>query len=70
MLKAHVFALLLAVFGVTSLAGCDTNDGPVESAGERVDDAYENTKDGVKDAADNAGDAIDDACDEATDGNC
>lgn len=63
MLKAHVFALLLAVFGVTSLAGCDTNDGPVESAGERVDNAYEKTKDGVKDAAD-------DACDNLTDGDC
>ncbi len=69
-MKAHVLALLLAVFGATSLVGCDANDGPVESAGESVDNAYEKTKDGVKDAADNAGDALDDACDKATDGNC
>ncbi|HSX85243.1 MAG TPA: hypothetical protein VLE50_07530 [Cellvibrio sp.] len=62
MLKAHVFALLLAVFGVTALSGCD-NDGPMENAGERADDAYENTKDSVEDAADDAGDAIDDATD-------
>lgn len=63
MLKAHVFALLLAALGATSLVGCDANDGPVESAGERVDDAYKNTKDSVKDAADDAGDAIEDATD-------
>lgn len=62
MFKAHVFALLLAVFGVTALSGCD-NDGPMENAGERADDAYENTKDSVEDAADDAGDAIDDATD-------
>lgn len=63
MLKAHVFAILLAIFGATSLVGCDSNDGPVESAGERVDDAFDNTKDGVEDAADDAGDAIEDATD-------
>lgn len=64
MLKAHVLAVLLAVFGATSfLVGCDSNDGPVEKAGERLDDAYKDTKDGVKDAADDAGDAIQDATD-------
>lgn len=62
MLKAHVFAMLLAVFGVTALAGCD-NDGPMESAGERADEAYENTKDGVEDAAEETGDAVEDATD-------
>jgi len=59
MLKAHVLAIFLALFGVTSLVGCDSNDGPVESAGERVDDA-----------ADDTGDALEDACEKATDDNC
>ena len=43
MLKARIFAILLATFGALSLAGCD-NDGPAENAGERMDNAYENTK--------------------------
>ena len=62
MLKVHVFALLLAVLGVTALSGCD-NDGPMENAGERVDEGYENTKDSMEDAAEDAGDSIEDATD-------
>ena len=69
MLKARIFAILLATFGALSLAGCD-NDGPAENAGERMDNAYENTKENVKDAADDAGDAIEDACEDATDKDC
>lgn len=41
-------AILLAVLGMT---GC-ASDGPMESAGEEVDEAAEEVEDSVEDAAD------------------
>jgi len=53
---------ILAVFMVLStgsvLTGCN-NDGPAESAGERIDNA-----------ADKAGDTIEEACEDATGKDC
>jgi hypothetical protein len=53
---------ILAVFMVLStgsvLTGCN-NDGPAESAGERIDNA-----------ADKTGDAIEEACEDATGKDC
>jgi len=50
--------------GVASATGCE-DDGPMENAGESVDDAADDAADAVDDAADN----VDDAVDDATDGN-
>lgn len=58
------YALLLAIFSIGSftIVGCESNDGPMEEAGEKVDEAA----DDVKDAADDIGDGIEDAADEMT----
>lgn len=56
--------LLFLIIGSFAVAGCDTNDGPAEEAGESLD----NAGDRMKDAADDAGDEIEDACEEAKEG--
>lgn len=42
--------LLLSAF-LIALAGCD-DDGPLENAGEEVDEAVENTGDAIEDGTD------------------
>ena len=44
-----MLALLLAIgaAGTTTLAACDTNDGPVEEAGENIDEAADDVEDEV-----------------------
>lgn len=48
--KAIIATLLASVFVIT-LSGCD-RDGPLEEAGESMDDAVEDTGDAVEDATD------------------
>ena len=50
---------LFLVLAVLALAGCDDNKGPMQKAGEKVDNAAEKTGDAVKDAAEKVGDAVD-----------
>lgn len=50
-LSKTLTASLLASVLVFALAGCD-NDGPLEEAGEAVDDTVEDTGDAVEDATD------------------
>ena len=52
--------------GAVILQGCE-EQGPAESAGERLDNAAENLGDNVDDAGDNLRDAADDAQDAAED---
>ena len=59
MLILRIFAILMALGGGVAVTGCDSNDGPAESAGKRVDDA-----------ADKAGDKIEEACEDVTDKDC
>lgn len=65
MLKKTTSLLLASVlcFSVTALAACDSNDGPAEKAGEKIDNATNKAKDQASDAADDASDAVDDATD-------
>lgn len=52
-----------------ALAGCEEK-GPMEKAGERVDDAVDNAGDAMddaKDAADDAADEMEDAVDDVAD---
>jgi hypothetical protein len=54
--------LFFSMFILGSLFGlqaCDTNEGPLEEAGEELDDA-----------ADDVGDALEEACEDVTDSNC
>ena len=55
----NIFALMFLLSSLSVLQACDDNDGPLEEAGEAIDDA-----------ADDVGDAIEEACEDATDSNC
>jgi hypothetical protein len=59
-LLAKLTALMLAAAFV---AGCD-RDGPVEEAGEAIDDTVEEVREG----GENVGNAIEDACEEVKEG--
>ncbi|HET7315377.1 hypothetical protein [Salinisphaera sp.] len=65
MIKKTSTLLIAAILGLTTvaLAACDSDDGPAEKAGQKMDDAADNASDAVSDAADDASDAIDDATD-------
>ena len=60
------------VFAALMMSACTREDGPLENAGERVDEAVENVKEGdspfrKKGAGEKAGEAVDRAIDRATD---
>lgn len=42
-----------------SLVGCDSNDGPAEKAGARVDNAVEKAGDKIEEAGDKVEDTLD-----------
>lgn len=65
-------SILLASFvSALSLLACGGNkepaDGPVEKAGEKVDDAAEATKEGAEKAAEKTGEAVESAGDKVKD---
>jgi hypothetical protein len=57
-LRPVVFTLFM-LFGQFGLQACDVNEGPMEEAGEEIDEA-----------ADDASDTLEEACEDATDTNC
>ena len=59
--------LVLAALAMLSLAGCENKKGPMEKAGEAVDNAAENTSDFVEDAAEKTGDFVEDAAEKTGD---
>ena len=64
-------ALLLIALLSLPLVGCAEEKGPMEKAGEKLDDAVEEAKDGVEDVGEEVGDAVDEVGEEvedATDG--
>ena len=50
--------LVLAALAVLALAGCDDDKGPMQTAGEKVDNAAETTGHAVKGAAKTTGNAV------------
>ena len=58
-MKSIVIKSFLIALFATGLAACD-RDGPMENAGEKADEMYQDAKDGVKDAGDEIEDAADD----------
>lgn len=48
-MKKSLLALLFAMgaAGTTTLAACDSNDGPIEEAGEELDEAADDVEDSV-----------------------
>lgn len=55
--------LAAAVTVLAFAAGCDTNEGPAEKAGAKVDHAVESAGDKMGEAMDKAGDKLEDAGD-------
>ncbi|MGD9730355.1 MAG: hypothetical protein AB7Q01_10515 [Gammaproteobacteria bacterium] len=52
-----IIAVLTAVFGLGS-AGCDYHDGPIEKAGEQVDQTVDKTGDKMDEAGEKMKDAV------------
>lgn len=42
----------LSLGALGTLAACDSNDGPMEEAGEQIDNAVDETADAMEDAGD------------------
>lgn len=60
-MKLHAPSRLLAALPLLLLlAGCPQR-GPLENAGESIDEAFDDVRDGVEDAIDDVGDEIEDA---------
>ncbi|MGH8168784.1 MAG: hypothetical protein ACREQ1_16210 [Woeseiaceae bacterium] len=57
-MKMH-HLLLVAIVAAFGLAGCDTNDGPVEEMGEAVDETGEDAQDAVKDTCEDVKEGVD-----------
>ncbi len=55
----HLFLILVAL-AMLVLTGCEKK-GPMQTAGEKVDEAAEKTSEAVKDAVEKTGEAVDDA---------
>lgn len=69
-MKAAVVGGILVA--AVMLGACTREDGPLENAGERLDEAVDNVKEGdspfrKKGAGEKAGEAVDRAVDRATD---
>ncbi len=47
----------------TALIGCESNDGPAEKAGQKIDNAVESTGEKIDNAVENTGEAIEEAGD-------
>lgn len=59
------FALpVIACLGLFMLSACE-KQGPLEEAGEKADEAIEDTRDSMEEAADSVEDAVEDAADNA-----
>lgn len=58
LIKTRIAPLLTTVL-IVLLSGCDTNDGPAEMAGEKVDRAVERGEEQIEEAGDTVEDATD-----------
>jgi hypothetical protein len=60
----NITKLLLVTVALFAIAGCDSDDGVAEQAGEALDQTAEN----IGQAATDAANAIEDACEEVKEG--
>ena len=56
-MKFKTFVLLLLLLVTIALTGCE-KDGPMENAGEKIDNSIENAGQALEDAGDKVKDAI------------
>ena len=50
--------VMFAVLAVLALVGCDNGEGPMQTAGEKIDNAAETTGHAVKTGAEKTGEAV------------
>ena len=62
-LRATTIAFFLAAMSF-GIAGCEEK-GPLEEAGERIDEGLEDAREDLEDAAEEVGDAVEEAADAA-----
>lgn len=53
-----LYILMLMMAGLFTLQACDTNEGPLEEAGEEIDQAADRAADNIEDASDDLEDRI------------
>jgi len=63
-MKNLLLTSLAAAAIALGAAGCDTDDGPMEEAGKKLDESYQDTVASMEEAAEETGDKIEDAADE------
>lgn len=50
--------LLIALLASVTLVACDSNEGPMEEAGENVDQSVDDVQDATEDATDEVQDTV------------
>lgn len=65
--NVSVFAALLVALLALPLVGCAEEQGPMEKAGEKIDDAVDEVSEDVEDVGEEVGDAVDEVGEEAQD---
>jgi hypothetical protein len=56
-MKKLIFAIIASFFLIGAIAGCEEQQGPMEQAGEKIDNTF-----------DKAGNQVEDACEEVKEG--
>ena len=51
-MKRAIMMIILAGLAAPLMVGCEKNEGPLEEAGEKVDEAAKDTERTIKDATD------------------
>lgn len=54
----YLSTFLIVLLASFTLVACDVDEGPMEEAGESVDQGVENTRDATEDAANEVEDAV------------
>jgi predicted small secreted protein len=57
-MKSFKNLLLIFVLAAGTLVACDSNDGPMEKAGEKIDKVGKDISDGAEDAAEKVEEAV------------
>lgn len=65
-MNIRMMTIAAALALITSLSACK-EEGPMEKAGKKMDEAAEEVEESFEDAADGVEDAVDDAADEIED---
>jgi hypothetical protein len=57
-MKAKVWVCIVSLMATMTIAACHKEEGPMEKAGQKIDDAASEMKDAAKDAAEEVDKAV------------